>query len=55
MKIIFCVKKDFTNEVDDEKNYTVKSNQLFRSRKYGNGNKKIEATTISGDIDIDFE
>lgn len=40
---------------DDEKNYTVRSNQLFRSRKYGNGNKKIEATTISGDIDIDFE
>ena len=40
---------------DDEKNYTVRSNQLFRSRKYGNGNKKIEATTISGDVDIDFE
>ena len=40
---------------DDEKNYTVRSNQLFRSRKYGNGNKKIDATTISGDIDIDFE
>lgn len=40
---------------DDEENYTVKSNQLFRSKKYGNGNKKIDATTISGDIDIDFE
>ena len=40
---------------DDEKKYTIRSNQLFRSRKYGNGNKKIEATTISGDIDIDFE